>query len=113
MLPAEQPGQSSVHGVEHGAHLDQVQAGKARACPSLVWQNVFMVLGEVVIQADLPTVLVVSVAAVSALIFGPLVRRAWSGRRTRRLADTVAQAVVQALNDRDTRRAGPNDNSGG
>ena len=71
-----------------------------------------MVLGEVVIQADLPTVIVVSVAAVSALILGPLARRAWSRRSTRRLADTIAQAVVQALNDRQhTGRGRPNDSS--
>ena len=79
----------------------------------LVWHHVCMILGEVVIQADLPTVLVVSAAAVSAIIFSPLVRRAWSDRRTRRLADTIAQAVVKALNDSDTRRGRPNDSSGG
>ena|GEM_PF-3859233 len=70
-----------------------------------------MVLGEVVIHADLPTVVVVSVAAVSGLILGPLARRAWSRRSTRRLADTVAQAVVRALEDTDTGRGRPKESS--
>ena len=50
------------------------------------------------LQVDLPTVLAVSGVALVGVIVGPLVRRAWTDRRTRRLAATVAEAVVDALN---------------
>ena len=65
-----------------------------------------------VIQADLPTVLAVAGVALVGMIVGPLVRRAWTERRTLRLAVTVAGAVVAALDSE--RRAPPprSDNDG-
>lgn len=56
-----------------------------------------MTASGLVIQADLPTVLSVAAVLLVGLIVGPLIRRAWSDRRGRKLAVTVATAVVEAL----------------
>ena len=65
--------------------------------------------GGLVIQADLPTVIAVTGVALAGVVVGPLIRRAWTERRTRYLATTVAKAVVDAL---DARRRGGQDPNG-
>ena len=81
---------------------ESTAAANAAITPHLVRRSYLCLVDTsgLVVQADLPTVLAVAGVALAGLIGGPLIRRAWSERRSRLLANRVAEAVVAALDAR-------------